>query len=123
MAIAKTPRLIDEMHFDGGIYAFASSPDGQFIAVGSKGLLGLYLVKENSGAQGLSHFASFVIPGMGEFAVTRLTLSEDSQSLIVESEDGFIRTLSVGEKEDGMLIELSRSPASGIEDLLAFEVA
>jgi len=104
------PILIDKIKFEDGIHAMAASLDGDKIAVGTKGSLGVYELKREGLKTGLNHLASFEIPGEERFAVTSVFFSADGKRLHVRSEDGYERELVFGEGESGKLIEVSCIP-------------
>ena len=99
----RIPQLVDEIHFEDGIYALAASVDGSMIAVGSVGMLGLYNVSEESETTQFSHSASFVLDETADCAVIDLAFSDDGSLLYVKGEDGMRRTLAVAERSGGML--------------------
>jgi len=102
------PILIDEIRFDEGIHAVAASLDGDMIAVGTKGLLGVYELRREAGKVGLVHIASYVVPGDGEYAVTSVFFSADGGRIHIRSEDGFERELAFNDRKRGMLVEVTR---------------
>ena len=103
------PILIDEIKFEDGIHSIAASLEGDKIAIGTKGLLGVYELRRESGKMGLVHSASFIIPGDADYAVTSVFFSVDGEALHIRAEDGFERVLSLREKRNGMLVEISRT--------------
>ena len=124
------PTLVDEIHFEEGVNAIATSPKGDCIAVGSKGMLGVYSVSAvsangtedtsrdaessavNIEEKTLVHYASFMLPEKRQSAgraneVVDLAFSTCGSILYLKSSEGVRRTLAVHEKENGMLKQIS----------------
>jgi hypothetical protein len=106
----RVPVLVEEIKFEEGVSAMAASFAGDKIAVATKGILGVYELKRGDGKTRLSHLASFVIPGDKEYSVTSVCFNQEGDRLHIRAEDGFDRELSLTEKRDGMMVELSRTP-------------
>ena len=115
------PILIDEIKFEKGIYSMAANLDGDKIAVGTKGELGVYELRRDGPKTGLSHIASFEIPGKEDYAVTSVFFSPDGQRLHARSEDGFERELSFSDGKSGTMVEVSRTrfEANNIDYVMA----
>lgn len=101
------PKLAAEIHFEDGIFSLAASHSGDQVAVGSKGILGLYEVRRGDGETRFAHMASFVVPGEKSYPITDICFSSDGNSLTIKAEDGMRRELSLLEKQNGMLMEIS----------------
>ena len=93
------PLKIETLHVDDGISAFAASRDGQLIAIGTSGMLGVYRVSERGYMQ---HAGTFTLPH-DRTRVTHIAFSRNSRTLIVRSEDGQLRELSLEKKSSGLL--------------------
>ena len=119
------PILIDEIWFEDGIHSVAANLDGDKIAVGTKGWLGVYEIRREGGRARLVHIASFEIPGRRECAVTSVFFSPDGESLHIRAEDGFERELSLRDKRQGMLVEISsaRVDSSPLDYVIGARVA
>jgi hypothetical protein len=57
--LVRFPVLVDEISFEHGVYSLAANSSGSKIAVGTKGMIGLYHVQVLDGVKYLSHFASY----------------------------------------------------------------
>ncbi|NLF24519.1 MAG: hypothetical protein GX589_02530 [Deltaproteobacteria bacterium] len=104
------PILIDEIRFEDGIHAMAVNLDGDRIAVGTRGLLGVYELQQESGDTRLNCIAFYEVPGGKDVAVTSVFFGADGKNLHVRAEDGFERELRLGQKKSGLLVEVSRVP-------------
>ena len=107
------PQLLDRIHFEDDITAIATSPEGDFIAVGTVGMLGLYQVLiEGDAAGSLVHIASFSAAGT---EVVDLAFSNDGKEIYMKTGDGLRRTLATDKRAQGMLVEI-KSEAVGAEE-------
>ena len=98
------PEFVDEIYFEEGISAVAASRDGAMIAVGTKGLLGLYRMEQRRGKGRLVHVASYVVPDDAD--VNSIFFSGNGSRLSVTTEDGFRRELALGVRVEGLLQEV-----------------
>jgi hypothetical protein len=54
-----SPLLVDELHVEDGIYSFAVNQQGTRIAIGTKGMIGIYQIEVLGGMKYLRHCASY----------------------------------------------------------------
>src|SRR5690606_20166611 len=99
------PLKVDSLHVDDGISAFAASRDGRLIAIGTVGMVGVYQVKESGS---MCHLGSFPTP-RDSVKVTHAAFNKTSNMLIIRTDDGVTRELSVRRKHRGILQELKRT--------------
>ena len=109
----KGTRLADEIHVDTGITAFATSHTEDIVAIGTKGMVGVYSVKEGEKGSRLKHMASYVVPGEREYAVTKISFNSNGDVIKIQTEDGLERQLSLRIRTSGMMRELSCTGQSG----------
>ena len=103
------PLKIETLHVDDGISAFAASRDGQLIAIGTAGMVGVYQVSSKGY---MRHSGTFTMPH-DKTRVTHIAFSRTSRTLIVRSEDGNMRELSLEKKTSGFLHEMRSASISG----------
>jgi hypothetical protein len=109
----KLPLKIETLYVDDGVTAFAASRDGQLIAIGTTGMVGIYAVSQKGY---IRHTGSFALPH-DRTRVTHIAFSRSSRSLIIRSEDGEMRELSITQKENGFLREMRRSAVDSVQPI------
>jgi hypothetical protein len=106
--------LLNQLPIDDGVYSFAVSPKEEKIAVGTRGMVGLYQVNSQHGVSYLKHVASFSsseAPGE-ELAFVDLIFSADGLILTAVREDGSRVRLAVDTTVGGLMEEVKDSPAN-----------
>ena len=99
---AAIPEFVGEIYFEDGVSAVAASHDGSTIAVGSKGLLGVYRLERSSGDR-LVHVGSYVVPDGAD--VANICFSGSGSRLSIMTSDGRQRELTLSVRVEGMLQE------------------
>jgi len=105
-------KLMGKVQFEDGVSSLATSKNGDFIAVGTRGILGLYGVQYRKRHVSVFHLASYVIPGNVDYAITEIRFSDDEESLSIVAEDGIRRELSLTQTRGGMLVEIGQQRAA-----------
>jgi WD40 repeat protein len=89
----QAPELVWESHFEDGIFPIVPSPDGRFIAVGTRGLLGLYAIERPGAISPFDAVGCFVVPN--EKNIRSAAFSPDGRKIDLETADDFVRTLAL----------------------------
>ena len=99
--------LMDELRIDEGVYSFAVSPNGRRVAVGTRGILGLYEIQPSAAGGRLSHVASYpsLDRSSDDLTFIGLAFTADGSSLQVVCEDGTELELEADEKTRGVMQE------------------
>lgn len=97
------PVLVDEIHVEGGITAFAVNSQGGFVAIASDGMVGLYEVQENPEKTCFCHRGSFVATTDETLVVNKLTFDPEKPVLFVQVSDGSYHKISLESPVNGSL--------------------
>lgn len=97
------PVLVDEIHVEGGITAFAVNSQGGLVAIASDGMVGLYEVKETPEKTCFCHRGSFVATTDETLLVHKLTFDPKLPVLYVQVNDGSYHKVSLEHQQNGTL--------------------
>lgn len=99
------PQLVEEIFFEDGVSNITVSNNGEFIAISTIGLLGVYKIESTAEVRRLVHVASSILED--KISVKTAFFSEDNEFLTVFTSDGLKREYSVLERSNGLMRELS----------------
>ncbi len=96
---------LDQLHVEDGISAFAVRSDNKVLAIGTRGMLGVYQINSTGEGDGqnLKHYGSFILPD--DTAIVRqVSFLASGEHLIIQTDQGHWHKLSM-QKRAGFLIE------------------
>lgn len=103
------PVLVDEIHVEGGISAFAVSGNGAVVAIASEGMVGIYEVEESEKKSWFRHRGSFLATTSEEISVCKLTFDPRKPVLYVKLSSGQFMKLCLEHQPDGLFTAVNCS--------------
>jgi len=94
--------------FEDGVYALVTKRKGKelLIAIGTKGMVGIYTIQRKDPGIQLEFTGSFIVPTGEDVAVTDIRFTTDGYGLALVTEDGLQRKISLKQKKRGLFQEV-----------------